>query len=206
MMERGNLYVIAAPSGTGKTSLVKALIESTQDIMVSISHTTRAKRPNEKEGQHYFFVAQAEFENLIKAKEFLEYAKVFDYYYGTSKKAVRETLAKGIDVILEIDWQGHQQIKNIFPHALGIFILPPSFQDLRSRLTIRNQDQPDIIEKRLVDAKTTVAHLHEFDYVVINDDFEQALNDLKIIIAAGRLRVHSKISQCEALIRDLQES
>lgn len=203
MADRGKLYVIAAPSGTGKTTLVKALVESIPKIVVSISHTTRSKRPNEMHGTNYYFIDHAEFKSLIAHGDFLEYAVIFDQYYGTSKRWVEETLAKGIDVILEIDWQGHQQIKKLFPDALSIFILPPSLQDLRERLIKRNQDRPEIIEKRLKDTKVTASHIREFDYVVINDDFANALRDLITIIEAARLKCSRQIAKFAKMIDQL---
>lgn len=187
MADVGNLYVIAAPSGTGKTSLVKALVDSMPKITVSISHTTRGKRPNEVNGLNYYFIDKEEFQTKIGKGHFLEYATIFDNFYGTCKEWVQDTLAQGTDVILEIDWQGQQQIKRLFKDAISIFILPPSLDDLRNRLVTRNQDHPDIIKKRLADAKETVSHVHEFDYVVINDDFSHALHDLKVIVESGRL-------------------
>lgn len=204
MADIGNLYVIAAPSGAGKTTLVEALIDSLPKITVSISHTTRPKRPNEMHGINYYFIDKSEFEHKIEHGDFLEYATVFDNYYGTSKSWVSETLAKGIDVILEIDWQGHQQIKELFPHATSIFILPPSMEDLRIRLVKRNQDNPDIITKRLADAKETVSHIHEFDYVVVNDDFVNALKDLQTIIESGRLAQLRQSAKFAQMIQDLQ--
>ena len=189
MADLGTLYVIAAPSGTGKTTLVKALVDSLPKITVSISHTTRKKRPKE-----------IEFKRMIAADEFLEHAIIFEHAYGTSKQTVQETLAKGMDVILEIDWQGYQQIKSLFPDAIGIFILPPSLSDLHDRLIKRNQDNSSIIQKRLMDAKETVSHIHEFDYVVINDDFENALHDLKIIVEAERLRAKHQTEKFHSLI------
>jgi len=200
MADTGILYVIAAPSGTGKTTLVKAVIDSMPKITVSISHTTRQKRPNESHGTHYFFIDDAEFKKMQAASEFLEHAKIFDHSYGTAKQAVLETLAKGIDVILEIDWQGHQQIKRLLPDCISIFILPPSLEDLRERLIKRNQDHTDIIQKRLKDAKETISHIQEFDYIVINDDFVNALHDLKIIIEAGKLQGKRQIKRFHHLI------
>jgi guanylate kinase len=205
MADRGNLYVIAAPSGAGKTTLVEALVDSVPKITVSISHTTREKRPNEQEGVNYYFIDKAEFENKIAHGDFLEHATVFNHYYGTSKTWVEQTLAKGIDVILEIDWQGHQQIKQLHPTAISIFILPPSMDDLRDRLVKRNQDKPEIIRQRLADAKETVAHIQEFDYVVVNDDFVNALHDLKIIIEAGRLAAPRQTAKFSKLINHFKE-
>lgn len=203
LMDEGNLFVVAAPSGTGKTTLVKALVESLTKLAVSISHTTRPMRPNEKDGVNYYFVEQASFERSITANEFLEYAKIFDHYYGTSRKMVEQTLQKGIDVILEIDWQGYHQIRESLPKTIGIFILPPSFDDLRVRLIKRNQDHPDIIARRLADVKETVAHMHEFDYVVINDDFSRALLDLQTIIGASRLLYRRQVNRFRQMISHL---
>jgi guanylate kinase len=197
---KGNLYVIAAPSGTGKTTLVKALVDSMPQITVSISHTTRPKRPNEVNGVNYYFVTQAEFETMIAHGDFLEHATIFEHFYGTSKSWVETTLANGIDVILEIDWQGHQQVKRLFPDSISIFILPPSLEDLRERLFKRNQDHPDIIEKRLADARGTVAHIPEFDYVVINDEFSHALNDLVCIVSTGRLQQARQMAKFKGLL------
>jgi guanylate kinase len=203
MADLGNLYVIAAPSGTGKTSLVKAVVDSLPKVTVSVSHTTRAKRPNEVDGVNYYFISKDVFERMVSNQDFLEYATVFDNFYGTSKQWVKETLNKGIDVILEIDWQGHQQIKQLFPSSISIFILPPSLDDLKTRLMNRNQDNADIIKKRLADAKATVSHLHEFDYIVINDDFIQAVHDLKLIIEAGRLRQKRQTAKFSHLLEKL---
>lgn len=203
IIDFGNLYVVAAPSGTGKTTLVKALVDSLPKICVSISHTTRAKRANERHGINYFFISREEFQTLIDHDDLIEHATIFDHYYGTSKGAVADTLTKGIDVILEIDWQGHQQIKQLFPQSIGIFILPPSLDDLKERLVKRNQDHPEIIAKRLADARETVSHIDEFDYVVINDDFAKALADMKIIVEAGRLLRNRQTMKLQHMIKDL---
>ncbi len=204
MAEQGNLYVIAAPSGTGKTSLVKALVDSIAGITVSISHTTRAKRPNETHGINYYFIPKAEFEGMIADGEFLEHATIFDNLYGTSKSWVEQTLAQGTDVILEIDWQGHQQIKRLFPKTISIFILPPSLNDLRERLIKRNQDHPDIIKKRLADVQATIPHLYEFDYLLINDNFDKALQDLVLIVESGRLLQVRQAAKYAQLIEGLE--
>lgn len=204
MADMGNLYVIAAPSGTGKTTLGKALVDALPKITVSISHTTRAKRSNEMHGINYYFIEKPEFERMVAQHDFLEHAVIFDNLYGTSKRWVEETLQKGIDVVLEIDWQGHQQIKQLFPHSISIFILPPSLEDLRERLIKRNQDHPEIIKQRLADAKETVSHIDEFNYVVINDDFVKALDDLKIIIEAGRLSSRRQITKFAGLVKDFK--
>ncbi len=203
MADTGNLYVIAAPSGTGKTTLVKALVDSMPKMTVSISHTTRPKRSNEMHGVNYYFIDKDEFDRMITHQDFLEYAIIFDHFYGTSKSWVQQTLTQGLDVILEIDWQGHQQVKRLFPHAIGIFILPPSLNDLQNRLIKRNQDHPEIIKKRLADVQETVSHIHEFDYVVVNDDFVNALHDLKIIVEAGRLLQNRQTKKHFKLIADL---
>ncbi len=202
--EIGNLYVIAAPSGAGKTTLVEALVDSIPKLTVSISHTTRPKRPNEMHGINYYFINNNEFDEMIKHDDFLEHATIFDHDYGTSKRWVEDTLAKGIDVILEIDWQGHQQIKHLFPHSIGIFILPPSLEDLRTRLTKRNQDHPDVIKKRVADARETVSHIQEFEYVIVNDDFMNALQDLKMVIEAGRLSAKRQTAKYAQMIANLE--
>lgn len=199
----GNLYIITAPSGTGKTSLVKALQERVPNVCVSISHTTRPKRPGEEHEKNYYFVNEETFLKMIERGEFLEYATVFHYFYGTSHTWVEEALTKGLDVILEIDWQGSQQIKLKFPHCTSIFILPPSLQDLSERLKKRNQDSPEVIEERLADARVTMRHVPEFDYVVINADFEHAVHDLKTIIEAGRLSQKRQLTQCAKLLTEL---
>ena len=186
-MAQGTLYIVSAPSGAGKTSLVKALIESTENIQVSVSHTTRAMRPGEVDGVNYHFVDHARFGEMLAAGEFLEHAQVFDNYYGTSQRTLEQTLAKGIDLILEIDWQGAQQVRKLMPQAQSIFILPPSKEALRARLNGRGQDSQEIIERRMQDAVSEMSHYVEYDFVVINDDFETALEDLKAIFRAGTL-------------------
>lgn len=199
----GILFVIAAPSGTGKTTLVNELIDTFGDLTVSISHTTRPKRPNETDGVNYHFVTKADFEKMLAHGDFLEHAVVFDNLYGTSKSWVDTTLAKGQDVILEIDWQGHQQIKALFPDAVSIFILPPSFAALRERLIARNQDKPAIIEKRLADVRKTLSHVSEFDYIVVNDEFEFATHELASIIEAARLAGSRQLRRHAKLISEL---
>lgn len=184
----GQLYVIAAPSGAGKTSLVSALVESVPDLQVSISHTTRPKRPIEENGRNYFFVDERRFLDMQAAGDFLESARVFGNYYGTSKKWVKEALSQGIDVILEIDWQGARLIRELIPQTIGIFILPPSLAILRQRLTERAADDEAVIESRMRQASEEVSHYGEFDYLVVNDAFEEALEGLKTIILAQRLR------------------
>lgn len=182
------LYIIAAPSGAGKTSLVKELIDQDEQVMVSVSHTTRAMRPGEVDGVHYNFTSIDTFRALVAEGRFLEHAQVFDNFYGTSRDWVEAKLAEGTDVILEIDWQGGQQVRKAFPAAVGIFILPPSRAALEERLRGRGQDGEDVIARRMQDAKSEISHYAEFDFVVVNDVFDEALGDLRSIIHAQRLR------------------
>ncbi len=177
-----NLFIIAAPSGCGKTSLVEALIKKTKNICVSVSHTTRLPRPDEVNGINYYFVSIGEFKEMIKNNDFVEHAKVFDNHYGSSTKLIREKLDEGIDVILEIDWQGARQVKENMPNSVSIFILPPSKEALLGRLQQRAQDDEITINRRMSDAQNQMKHFNEFDYLVINDDFSSALNDLSLII------------------------
>src|SRR5215831_2456002 len=180
--QRGKLFVIAAPSGAGKTSLVRALLEREPRLRFSISYTTRKQRPTEQDGRDYFFVDRATFENMVAIGEFLEHAKVFDNYYGTSKKQVEQVLANGDNVILEIDWQGAQQIRKAMPECRTIFILPPSREELERRLRDRGTDSDEVIARRLRDSISDMTHWDEFDYVVVNDNFERALEDLAAIV------------------------
>jgi len=203
---KGTLFIIAAPSGAGKTTLVKALINNVSDIMVSVSHTTRPKRSNEVHGVNYYFVDHTAFQERIDQGDFLEYATIFEHLYGTSRRWVEETLLAGTDVILEIDWQGHNQVKRIFKDAVSIFVLPPSLQDLKQRLTGRNLDHPDVIAKRYADAKVTLSHVTEFDYVVLNDQFEQALHDLIIIVKSNRLQAVKQLEKYKELLVDMLPS
>jgi guanylate kinase len=179
---RGHLFVIAAPSGAGKTSLVRALMERVPSLQFSISYTTRKQRPNETHGRDYFFVAKSEFEAMAARGEFLEHARVFDNCYGTARSQVDASLATGQDLILEIDWQGAQQIRRALPECRSIFILPPSRAELERRLRGRGTDAEDVIQRRLQDAATDMRHWPEFDYVVVNDDFERALGELHAIV------------------------
>lgn len=184
----GQLYIFSAPSGAGKTSLVEALLKSTSGIEVSVSHTTRAMRPGEENGVHYHFTDTSEFEKMVEAGAFLEDAKVFDNYYGTSQKAVEDRLGQGEDVILEIDWQGAQQVRKLMPFAISVFILPPSREALEQRLNSRGQDSAEIIARRMQDATSDMEHYVEFDYVIINDDFDEATRQLSSIVLAQRQR------------------
>lgn len=178
----GHLYVIAAPSGAGKTSLVKALLAQAPGVHFSISYTTRPRRPAEVEGRDYHFVSHAQFAAMVTAGAFLEYAQVFDNYYGTARAQVEQLLAQGAQVILEIDWQGAQQIRRVMQHCRSIFILPPSRAELERRLRGRGTDDETVIQRRLRDAVGDMGHWAEFDYVVVNADFEQALTELKNIV------------------------
>jgi guanylate kinase len=184
----GNLFVVAAPSGAGKSSLVKALMELDSRVQPSVSHTTRAPRGQEKHGRDYFFVSNQEFDAMIAADAFVEWAPVHNHRYGTSRQAIEERIAQGADVILEIDFQGAMQIKGVFTNAICIFILPPSWEELRSRLERRAEDSAETIEVRLKNAALEVAQVSKFDFVIINELFDRALFDLKAIVHAQRLR------------------
>lgn len=194
-MPCGQLFVISAPSGAGKTSLIASAVESITDLAVSISHTTRSPRSGEKDGRDYHFVSASEFEKLIESEALFEHAEVFTNYYGTSKRAVEAQLASGIDVILEIDWQGAAQVRQIAPEAVSIFILPPTRKVLRERLIERNQDDTFIIDARMDEADETISQATHFDYWIINDDFKNTLDQLRSIILSyrqRRARIHSK--------------
>jgi guanylate kinase len=186
--EVGILFIVSAPSGAGKTSLLRELVPADERLVVSVSHATRAMRPGERDGQHYHFVSIERFEALVGEGAFLEHARVFDNYYGTSEAAVREPLAQGRDVVLEIDWQGAQQVRRRFPDAVSIFIAPPSIEALRERLSGRGQDSAEIVERRMADARSELSHYPEYDYLVINDEFATALAELRCVVAAERLR------------------
>ena len=184
----GNLFVVAAPSGAGKSSLVRALMELDSRVAHSVSHTTRAPRGQEKHGREYYFVSGDEFDSMVEADAFVEWAHVHGERYGTSRKAIEERTAQGVDVVLEIDYQGAIEIKRIFSNAVGIFILPPSWEELRARLLRRAEDAPDVIERRLANAAIEVAQASRFDFVIINEMFDRALFDLKAIVHAQRLK------------------
>ncbi len=194
-MNRGKIYVIAAPSGAGKSTLVNALCKLDSQIQLSISHTTRAIRPGEADGVNYFFVTLDAFKAMIEANEFLEYAQVYDNYYGTNINTIKNFLATGKDIILEIDWQGAQQIRKMFNDAVLIFILPPSLEVLAQRLSARNTDSQEVIEKRLGLAMSDIGHAPEFDYLIVNDNFETALQDLCSIIRAPRNKTTRMLEQ-----------
>ena len=185
----GNLFIVAAPSGGGKTSLVKRLIKSLEDIQVSISHTTRPMRPGEENGVDYFFVDEECFLTMVQQNEFIEHTQVFGHHYGTSSKQINTRLSAGIDVVLDIDWQGAQQIKHIFPEAVSIFIIPPSLKTLKERLLSRGQDKEVIIRQRMQRAQSEMSHYREFDYLILNDDFASAAENLRAIVIANRLSI-----------------
>ena len=205
-MKRGRLIVIAAPSGAGKTSLVKALLGNTPALRLSVSHTTRKRRDTEQEGREYHFVSVPEFERLRDAGEFLEHARVFDNFYGTSRGFVEQQLAAGHDVVLEIDWQGAQQVRRAMPQCVTVFILPPSRAALAERLARRATDTPEVIARRLADAAGDMSHYGEFDYVVVNDDFARAVQDLKQVIAGQAPDLGRDRPQLAPLLKELLAS
>lgn len=202
-MSCGTLYIIAAPSGGGKSSLVNALIKAMPRLKVSVSHTTRPMRPGEQEGVQYHFVDQASFDALLQENIFLEHARVFDHCYGTSRNWVLEQLQEGVDVILEIDWQGARQVRQSLPQSVGIFILPPSREQLDERLHARAQDPDEVIARRMRGAITELKHYDEFDYLVLNDDFNSALADLQAIIHCRQLRTSVQVVKLKDLLTSL---
>lgn len=199
----GTLFVVAAPSGAGKSTLVNALLEGDPDISLSVSHTTRPPRPGEMYGRHYYFRERAEFEREIAEGVFLEHAQVHDNLYGTSRNTVQALLAQGRDVLLEIDWQGAQQIRRSQPDCVSVFILPPSRAELERRLRGRGSDSAEVIERRLHNSREEIAHASEFDYILVNDVFDDALLDLQAIVRAVRLRSALQWQRHDALINEL---
>jgi len=202
-LSKGTLYIISAPSGAGKTSLVKALTGAAQHIVVSVSHTTRKMREGEKDGVDYHFVGQDNFLSMVGEGAFLEHAKVFDNYYGTSQSHVEQQLLQGQDVILEIDWQGARQVRKEFADAVSIFILPPSSSALKERLQNRGQDNDEIIKRRMRDAVSEMSHYAEFDYIIVNDDFDIALQELGSIFMANQLRQLQQEQKLQNLLTEL---
>ena len=202
-MNDPNLFVVAAPSGGGKTSLINALLEQDRQVKLSVSHTTRPPRPGERDGVHYHFVDQASFLNLVGQGAFLEHARVFDYYYGTGRMEVERQLKAGFDVLLDIDWQGARQIRASFPSCCGIFIIPPSLDVLRQRLIARGQDREDVIQRRMRDAQSEISHWSEFDFIIINDVFDEALADMQSIIRHGKLKRPENEVQSREILAEL---
>ena len=199
----GRLFVISAPSGAGKTSLVKTLVERSNNLAVSVSHTTRSMRPGEVDGVNYHFVSESAFTHLRDSEGFFEWAQVFDNYYGTSREGVEHQLAKGLDVILEIDWQGARQVKSLVESAVSIFVLPPSTEALRERLTGRGQDDAPVIERRMQSARDEITHYTEADFVVLNDVFNEALSDLESIIYSQQPAQTPQSERLASVIADL---
>lgn len=204
-MMHGTLYIVSAPSGAGKSSLIQALLKTQPlyDTQVSVSHTTRSMRPGEIHGEHYYFISQDEFLKMIEENAFLEHASVFGNYYGTSRKVIEDVLKSGVDIFLDIDWQGAKQIRHSMPTARSIFILPPSQDELYRRLRGRGQDSDEVIKKRMAQAVAEIEHYDEYDYLIVNDDFNTALADLQSIIRSERLRLERQIQRHDALISKL---
>lgn len=200
----GDLFVVVAPSGAGKTSLVNRLLEAERGIRLSVSHTTRAPREGEVDGREYHFVARAAFEAMIAAGDFLEHADVYGNYYGTSRRWIEQELAGEHDVLLEIDWQGARQVRKLFPRMVGIFILPPSLAELRRRLTDRGKDSPEVIERRMASAREEISHVLEFEYIIVNEQFDVALADLQAVVRAARLSRERGASRLSRLLDEFR--
>ncbi|MCU0868855.1 MAG: guanylate kinase [Burkholderiales bacterium] len=199
----GTLFIVSAPSGAGKTSLVRALLDADAQVELSISHTTRAPRPGEVDGQHYHFVTRARFDALRDAGGFLECAEVHGNGYGTAQAPVDAALAAGRDALLEIDWQGAQQVRRLRPDAIGVFVLPPSLATLAARLAARGTDAPDVVARRLAAAKIEIGHVSEYDYVIVNDDFATAAHELQSIVLARRLRLDAQVARHRDILAGL---
>lgn len=197
----GSLFVVTAPSGAGKTSLVRALLDCTDDIQLSISYTTRSPREGETDGVDYYYVDEARFHAMAESSDFLEYARVFGNYYGTSESWVKDRLKQGIDILLEIDWQGAEQVRRLMPEAIGIFILPPSLVTLEERLRKRGTDSEETIVQRLSEAQQEMSHYGEADYLIINDDFDRALEELRAVILASRVETEGQSERQAETIR-----
>ncbi|RUR08430.1 guanylate kinase [Legionella sp. km772] len=196
----GNLYIVAAPSGGGKTSLVRHLVTTLDDIKISVSHTTREIRPGETDGIDYYFINEEKFLGMVNENAFIEHARVFNNLYGTSAAQINENLSQGIDVALDIDWQGAEQIKRIFPNAVSIFIIPPSIEELERRLMNRRQDNNEVISDRMIKAQDELSHYPEFDYLIVNDNFEHAAVELRAIVIANRLKMERQINKQTKLL------
>jgi len=202
-MNKGKLYIISAPSGAGKTSLVKQLVADLEQLSVSVSHTTRKMRDGESDGKDYFFISLDDFKKMIEQQAFLEHAQVFDNFYGTTQQSVEESLNNGVDIILEIDWQGAQQVRKMLPESVSIFILPPSIEVLQQRLENRGQDCQEIIDRRMQDAVNEMSHCDEFDYLIVNDDFNQALAELTGVVVSQRLEKKRQLETLAPLLNKL---
>lgn len=205
-MSKGNLFIVSAPSGAGKSSLVKAMLEADAQLRLSISYTTRAPRPGEVNGREYHFVSRDDFQAMLERSEFLESAEVYGNWYGTSQTWIGGEMRAGRDIILEIDWQGAAQVRRLFPEAVSLFILPPSIEELRRRLTGRNQDSDEVIARRVAAAREDISHALEFDYLVVNDRFEDALADLLAIARSRRLLAAKQMERQSALLAALMGS
>ncbi|NLQ17225.1 guanylate kinase [Marinomonas sp. M1K-6] len=199
----GNLFILSAPSGAGKSSLYKALLQADDKVRISISHTTRAPRAGEEHGREYYFIDDESFLDMIAEDAFFEHAQVFDHYYGTSKASIFNLLEQGLDVILEIDWQGARQVRQLYPNAIGIFILPPSLSALEARLKSRATDTDDVIQRRMSKAVSEMSHYHEYDFVIVNDDFDVALAEMSSIFMAMRTKTPVMQQKHGNLINDL---
>ncbi|WP_348945835.1 guanylate kinase [Chitinibacter sp. FCG-7] len=203
-MAKGNLFVVTAPSGAGKTTLVAALLAADANVQLSISYTTRQPRAGEVNGKDYHFVERAEFERMINAGELLEHAEVYGNYYGTSQVWINEVIQNGRDILLEIDWQGAQQVRRLFPEAIGLFVLPPSLDTLETRLRNRGKDSEDVIAKRMAVAREECSHVDEFDYVIVNEHIDDAVRDIVAVVRAQRLTLARQSNRHTALISSLK--
>ncbi|NHQ84772.1 guanylate kinase [Iodobacter sp. HSC-16F04] len=203
-MAKGNLFVVTAPSGAGKTTLVAALLAADQNVQLSVSFTTRAARPGEVDGKDYHFVSREVFEQMIHNGDFLEHAEVYGNYYGTSQTWINTAIATGRDILLEIDWQGAAQVRRLFPEAIGLFILPPSVEILEQRLKNRGKDSDEVIERRMRVAKEEISHVEEFDYVIVNEHIDEAVRDIVSAVRAERLKLHRQSTRHQILISSLK--
>ncbi|MGL4605464.1 MAG: guanylate kinase [Iodobacter sp.] len=203
-MAKGNLFVVTAPSGAGKTTLVAALLAADQNVQLSVSFTTRQPRPGEVDGKDYHFVSRETFEQMILNCDFLEHAEVYGNYYGTSQTWINNAIDTGRDILLEIDWQGAQQVRRLFPEAVGLFVLPPSVDVLEQRLKNRGKDSDEVIEKRMAVARTEISHVEEFDYVIVNEHIDEAVRDIVSVVRAERLKLRRQSTRHKELISSLK--
>ncbi|MEN9658742.1 MAG: hypothetical protein RL571_2207 [Pseudomonadota bacterium] len=203
-MAKGNLFVVTAPSGAGKTTLVAALLAADQNVQLSVSFTTRAPRPGEVDGKDYHFVAREVFEKMILNGDFLEHAEVYGNYYGTSQTWINHAIDTGSDILLEIDWQGAAQVRRLFPEVVGLFVLPPSVEVLEQRLKNRGKDSDEVIERRMAAAKEEISHVEEFDYVIVNEHIDEAVRDIVSTVRAERLKLHRQSTRHQVLISSLK--